>query len=95
MSADVFELVRLEPACGGEPLCAVVLDDEMFAADAMMAEAVAFEEMKVKELKEELMARGSSRTGVKGTLQQRLHTLIVQEAAERARARAATDAAGV
>ena len=91
MPADVFELVRLEPACGGEPLCNVVLDDEMFAADAMMAEAVAFEEMKVRELKEELMARGASRTGVKGTLQQRLHTLIVQEAAERARARAAPD----
>ena len=49
--------------------------------------------MKVRELKEELMARGASRTGVKGTLQQRLHTLILQEAAERARARAATMAA--
>ena len=93
MSADVFEVVRLEPACGGEPLCTVVLEDNMFAADVMVAEAIAFEEMKVRELKGELMARGASRTGVKGTLQQRLHTLIVQEAAERARARAATDAA--
>ena len=50
MSADVFEVVRLEPACGGEPLCTVVLEDNMFAADVMVAEAIAFEEMKVREL---------------------------------------------
>eukprot|EP00966_Prymnesium_polylepis_P309467 7150730-Prymnesium_polylepis.1 len=55
----------------------------------MVGDAVDFEEMKVKELKDELkMARGASRTGVKGVLQQRLHTLIVQAAAEVARARA-------
>eukprot|EP00966_Prymnesium_polylepis_P061552 1428430-Prymnesium_polylepis.2 len=46
----------------------------MFAAD--------FEEMKVKELKDELMVRGASRTGVEGVLQQMLHTLIVKAAAE-------------
>ena len=91
MSEDVFELVRLEPTCGGEPLCQVVLSNDMFAAGAMVAEAVSLEEMKVRELKEELMVRGASRTGVKGILQQRLHALIVQGAAERVRASADLD----
>ena len=86
MSQDVFELMRLEPMYGGEPLCRVVLSDDMFAADAMLGEAVDFEEMTVKQLKEELMERGASRAGVKGVLQQRLHTLIVQDASERAHA---------
>ena len=38
----------------------VVLVDNMFAADVMVAEAIAFEEMKVRELKGELMARGAA-----------------------------------
>ena len=70
----------------------MVLSDDMFAADAMLGEAVSFEEMKVRALKEELAARGASRTGAKGMLQQRLHALIVQEAARRARARAEEEA---
>jgi hypothetical protein len=77
--------VRLEPTCGGAPLCQVVLSDDMFEADAMVEEAVALEEMKVKQLKAELAARGAARAGAKERLQQRLHILIVQEAAERAR----------
>ena len=64
----------------------------MFEADAMVEEAVGLEEMKVKQLKVELAARGAARTGAKERLQQRLHTLIVQEATERARvARMDTD----
>ena len=91
-SEDVFELERLQPTCGGEPLCQVVLSNDMFAASTMQGEAeVAFEEMKVKELREELTVRGASRTGVKCVLQQRLHTLIVQAAAEAARADRADD----
>ena len=85
-SEDVFGLVRLEPTCGGAPLCQVVLSDDMFEADAMMEEAVALEEMKVKQLKAELAVRGAARVGAKGVLQQRLHALIVQEATESARA---------
>lgn len=80
MSQDVFELLCLQPTCGGEPLFQMALDRGMFAADVMLGEAVAFEEMKVRELKGELMARGASRTGVKGSLQARLHALIVQGA---------------
>ena len=38
---------------------------------------VAFEAMKVAQLKVELAARGSTRTGLKATLQRRLHTMIV------------------
>ena len=44
------------------------------------------EEMKVKQLKAELAVRGAARAGAKERLQQRLHTVIVQEAAERAHA---------
>ena len=51
----------------------------MFSADAMAGD-VAFEDMKVADLREELAVRGASRSGVKGTLQRRLHTLIVQAA---------------
>eukprot|EP00966_Prymnesium_polylepis_P115477 2669173-Prymnesium_polylepis.1 len=52
----------------------------------MVEEAVALEEMKVKQLKAELAARGAARAGAKERLQKRLHTLIVQEAAERTHA---------
>ena len=91
-SEDVFEVVRLEPTCGGAPLFQVVLSADMFEADAMVEEAVALAEMKVKQLKVELAARGAARAGAKERLQQRLHTLIVQEATERARvARMDTD----
>ena len=37
-----------------------------------------FEEMKLAQLKEELAARGSTRSGVKATLQRRLHGLLVK-----------------
>ena len=37
----------------------------MFEADAMVGEAVALEEMKVKQLKAELAARGAARAGAK------------------------------
>ena len=81
ISEDVFELLRLEQTCGGAPLCQVVLSHDMFAADAMVEEAVALEEMTVKQLKAELAVRGAARTGAKGVLQLRLHNLIVREAA--------------
>ena len=46
--------------------------------DGGRAGGVAFEAMKVAQLKEELAARGSTRTGLKATLQRRLHSLLVQ-----------------
>ena len=39
-----------------------------------------FEAMKLPQLKEELAARGSTRSGLKATLQRRLHGLLVQAA---------------
>ena len=56
-------------------------------ASVICAEApVAFEEMKVADLKAELVARGAARSRAKGVLHQsRLHALIVQSAVERAR----------
>ena len=69
-----------------------VVTEDLFRASAMHAEApVAFEEMKVAALKAELVARGAARSGAKGVLQSRLHTLIVQSAVERARSGAAED----
>ena len=41
---------------------------------------LSFEEMKLPQLKEELAARGSKRSGLKGSLQRRLHGLLVQAA---------------
>ena len=41
---------------------------------------VPFEVMKVAQLKEELAARGSTRTALKAVLQRRLHALLVQAA---------------
>ena len=39
--------------------------------------------MKVAQLKEELAARGSTRTGLKMVLQRRLHAMLVQAEIER------------
>ena len=39
--------------------------------------------MKVAQLKEELAARGSTRTGLKMVLQRRLHAMLMQSAIER------------
>ena len=59
----------------------VALTKSMFGAEAMEAEGgVAFEAMKVAQLKEELTARDSMRTGLNATLQRRLHSLLVQGA---------------
>ena len=44
---------------------------------------VSFEDMKLPQLKEELAARGSTRTGFKASLQRRLHGLLVQAAVQR------------
>jgi hypothetical protein len=61
--------------------------ESMFAAAEMAAGGnLAFEEMKVQQLKDELAARGSTRTGLKAVLQRRLHSRLVQAAIERQQA---------
>ena len=70
------------------------LDDAAFEAKAMMAGGeVPFEEMKLAQLKEELAARGSTRSGLKAVLQRRLHGLLVEAAigAHRKRVRESVD----
>ena len=54
-----------------------------------------FEEMKLAQLKEELAARGSTRSGLKAVLQRRLHGLLVEAAigAHRKRGREFADSA--
>ena len=64
-------------------LCEVVVTESMFAATEMVAGGgVAFEAMKVDQLKVELAERGSTRSGRKAILQRRLHALLVQAAIE-------------
>ena len=76
-----WRLVGTAPACGGAPLQALVLDDAAFASSVMMGEGeLPFEEMKLKQLKHELAARGVRRSGLKAMLQHRLHGLLVQAA---------------
>ena len=71
-------------AHGGTPLHGKVLTEDMFAATEMVAGGeVAFEAMKVEQLKAELAERGSTRSGRKAILQRRLHALLVQDAIER------------
>ena len=79
ISADVYEQIGMGTDCGGTPLTSTCMDRSMFSADAMAGD-VAFEDMKVADLREELAVRGASRSGLKGALQRRLHTLIVQAA---------------
>ena len=53
----------------------------MFAAGMMRGGGdLSFEEMKTQQLKEELAAHGSSRSGLKAALQRRVHGLLVQAA---------------
>ena len=76
-----YELVRPAPTCGGPMLQMLVLDETTFAASAMEAGGeLSFEQMKLPALKLELAARGSTRTGLKASLQRRLHGLLVQAA---------------
>ena len=59
--------------------------------DAMLTTGLAFADMKVADLRDELRERGASRTGVKGTLQLKLHMLIVHDALKAARTQAQQD----
>jgi hypothetical protein len=66
----------------------------MFASEVMKAGGeLDFEAMKLPQLKEELAARGSSRSGLKANLQRRLHGLLVESAIAMAIARRAEAAA--
>ena len=83
-SGATFRMGVLVEGHGGDPLRSMVLTESMFGADAMEAGGdVPFERMKVVQLKEELAARGSTRTGLKMVLQRRLHAMLMQSAIER------------
>ena len=78
---DAFTLGARVRSHGGAPLRTRYLDDAAFEAKAMMAGGeLPFEEMKLAQLKEELAARGSTRSGLKAVLQRRLHGLLVEAA---------------
>ena len=64
---------------GGTPLRTLHLDDTAFDESAMQAGGgLPFHRMKLAQLKEELAVRGSARSGLKATLQRRLHSLLVE-----------------
>ena len=74
-----FQLGAAVADHGGDKLRTMALPESMFAADVMKAGGeVAFEEMNLPELKDELALRGSTCTGLKAVLQRRLHALLVQ-----------------
>ena len=70
----------------------LVLSNEDFAEGAMEAGGnMAFEDMKLPQLKEELAARGSKSSGTKPVLQRRLHGQLVEAAIARRAEAAAED----
>ena len=80
---STYAIVQAAPLCGGPRLRRLALVEAMFGAEAMAAGgALSLEEMKLPQLKEELAAREAKRTGLKATLQRRLHGLLVQAAIE-------------
>ena len=67
----------------GAELRTLVVDEveEMFAKDVMVGGGTAaLAQMKLPQLREELAARDARQTGMKATLQRRLHALLVQAA---------------
>ena len=63
----------------------MVVTENMFVATEMVVGGdVAFEAMKVDQLKVELAERGSTRSGRKAILQRRLHALLVVEVVQAA-----------
>ena len=70
------------------------ISEELFAKDVMLASERPLDEMRVADLKAELVARSAAATGKKGRLQVRLHSLIVAEAATAARKEHEAEAGG-
>ena len=64
---------------GGSELRATCLSADLFEAAAMAAVSKDLMAMKVTELKEELEARGESKSGNKAWLRRRLHAAILRD----------------
>lgn len=80
-SGATCKILGSEPLHGGAELQSLVVEPEMFEASVMVSGGeVGLEEMKLPQLKEELAARDAKRTGMKATLQRRLHALLMQAA---------------
>ena len=80
-TGSTYSIGEALAASGGPPLRTLVLNEAVFAPSAMEAGGqLSFEQMKLPQLKEELAARGSKRTGLKAALQRKLHGLLVQAA---------------
>ena len=76
--AGVFDPMPVRGGAGGPPLQACTLTPELFEAAAMVCVARDLMKMTVLELKDELQARGATRTGaLKSVLRGRLRAVIV------------------
>ena len=81
MSAEVhFYAAAVLERVGGALLQSMRLTRAMFGARAMVAVRVRLAKMKLKELAEELGARGATKSGRKRALQLRLRALIIRAA---------------
>ena len=67
---------------GGPQLHSMYMSHTDFSGSAMQTSNVALDEMRVMELREELEARGESRSGSKAMLRRRLHAAILRSVLE-------------
>lgn len=84
-SAASSQQFYVEDVCegiGGARLHPLELSLEMFGADEMFAVSIPLQDMKVKQLAEELVARGVAKSGLKRALQLRLRALMIAAALE-------------
>ena len=85
ISAASSQQFYIEDVCegiGGAKLHPLELSLEMFGADEMLAVSIPLQDMKVKQLAEELVARGVAKSGLKRALQLRLRALMIAAALE-------------
>ena len=94
LSTSCFSLEQRCVGFGGEVLVGACISEELFAKDVILASERPLDEMRVADLKAELVARSATATGKKGRLQVRLHSLIVAEAATAARKEHEAEAGG-
>ena len=79
-SAVHFYAAAVHECVGGALLQGMHLSRGMFGARAMVAVRVHLAKMKLKQLAEELGARGATKSGRKRALQLRLRALIIRAA---------------
>ena len=83
-TGPVYQVSALQNDAGGPELHSLTLTRDLFEAAAMKVVKLDLLDMKVKELQDELAARGLPRSGSKHTLRHRLRAIIVVKRLRRA-----------